>query len=842
MIALILASAGLRLWRLPELPPGLWYDEAYNGMDALRMLETHVFQVFFLGNHGREPMIHYLSALSVAVLGATPYALRLVSALQSLIAVALMYRWLVTMFGDDPDRHWLALTGSAGLAVSFWYLVMTRNSYRANLVPLFVILTGYWFWRGWRTRSAVAFGAAGAALGLSQYTYLSARLLPLTFGLFGLAWSGLAWRNPALVPERRSLWVGLVTMAVSSAAVFLPLGWFYVDHPAAFSYRTGSVFVLNSSQDGLALLRQVLDALRTFVDGSDSNWRHSLPGRAAFDWLTTIGFWAGMVVVLTRIKRPVYLFLLISLLVLWLPACLATPPVNALRLSGLLPVYYAIVALGFLAPVRWLTQRSAWRSYALTARAAAVALLCVVSGSLTAYDYFERWATHPMVYRSYNGALADLTGYLVTQSQRADVILPFDIYAHPTTRFLLHDTFQEAPHPSPLTPGRPVILVSMPDSTSSTYVWLTRTGPGPGSATMFELQSPDALAALVAAGRTVPFDNPYLSAHAAALTDLDQHLPLPINRYPDSHWPPARLTQIENAQALAALVGLAPPLAPVDYDWGHQVRLTGYRVAPAWVKPGQSLVLDLNWQGLEDQPPDYETFVQVVDERADPIGQVYGNSVSVSTKQRWRSGAAAPEQRTLWIGPNAEPGAYLVRLGLANPDTGARLPVYGADGSALGDQLCLGLFYVAAGESDPRPPQTTLQARWGDQITLLGYSLAAPPQQGSAPLRIRLHWQAGSQIDADYTAFVQLLDAGNHLIASQDSQPLAGQYPTSRWQPGEIVVSEFNLTPPGQLAPGDYRLVTGLYDLATGRRLPVSNAAGRPLPDAMVVLLETRLP
>jgi hypothetical protein len=141
---------------------------------------------------------------------------------------------------------------------------------------------------------------------------------------------------------------------------------------------------------------------------------------------------------------------------------------------------------------------------------------------------------------------------------------------------------------------------------------------------------------------------------------------------------------------------------------------------------------------------------------------------------------------------------------------------------------------------DLRVPQSPMQVSLGKQIKLLGYSMLSTI--GEAPaLSVRLHWQATDPIDpigGDYTVFVQLLDEGNQLVTSRDSQPLAGQYPTSRWQPGEVVVDEFSLTLPEHLSSGRYRLVTGMYDLATGQRLPATDAAGQPLPDDMVVLME----
>jgi hypothetical protein len=71
---------------------------------------------------------------------------------------------------------------------------------------------------------------------------------------------------------------------------------------------------------------------------------------------------------------------------------------------------------------------------------------------------------------------------------------------------------------------------------------------------------------------------------------------------------------------------------------------------------------------------------------------------------------------------------------------------------------------------------------------------------------------------------------------------LNGLYPTSAWQPGEIVVDEFELPLPDVLAAGEYSLVTGMYDLATGQRLPVTGRYGQSLPDNMIKLTQVTIP
>ena len=43
LIGLILVGFCLRLWQLPQTPPGLWYDEAYYAMDAAWLLRGSAY-------------------------------------------------------------------------------------------------------------------------------------------------------------------------------------------------------------------------------------------------------------------------------------------------------------------------------------------------------------------------------------------------------------------------------------------------------------------------------------------------------------------------------------------------------------------------------------------------------------------------------------------------------------------------------------------------------------------------------------------------------------------------------------------------------------------------------
>ncbi len=183
--ALTLVAAAMRLWQLDALPPGLFFDEAFNGMDARAVAHGERFPLYFTGNNGREPLYIYLQALMVALLGPKAYALRLTSALIGIATIPVTYLSARMIFGnatddDAPlDPTWLALFAAAGMTVSFWHLSVSRLAFRAVLLPPLGMLAIAYFWRAWVCGRMRDYRWAGFWFALTLYTYTAARLLPL---------------------------------------------------------------------------------------------------------------------------------------------------------------------------------------------------------------------------------------------------------------------------------------------------------------------------------------------------------------------------------------------------------------------------------------------------------------------------------------------------------------------------------------------------------------------------------------------------------------------------------------------------------------------------------------
>lgn len=159
----------------------------------------------------------------------------------------------------------------------------------------------------------------------------------------------------------------------------------------------------------------------------------------------------------------------------------------------------------------------------------------------------------------------------------------------------------------------------------------------------------------------------------------------------------------------------------------------------------------------------------------------------------------------------------------------------------LGVQPGPGGAVIDLGEQGERIPFVRRNARFGEVAELLGYELRPgeprariTPLEGAdertlaagEPLQINLYWRALADTDVDYVLFIHVYDANDQRVAQRDLPLRYSDYPTSRWQPGELVIDRADMPLPA-LPPGDYRLLIGLYDAATGAALPTP--AGVPV-------------
>ncbi len=134
-----------------------------------------------------------------------------------------------------------------------------------------------------------------------------------------------------------------------------------------------------------------------------------------------------------------------------------------------------------------------------------------------------------------------------------------------------------------------------------------------------------------------------------------------------------------------------------------------------------------------------------------------------------------------------------------------------------------------------RPPDTFPQRRprhlrddrIGDGIRLVGYDLIPDAPRAGEILYLQLYWQVEAPPQHDWTVFTHVeavQPSGERTVkAGFDSRPGLGSLPTHRWQPGWLVLDEYQIALPTDLPPADYELTVGLY-LPDGTRIPPTEA------------------
>ena len=135
LLIIFVVGAGLRFWQLGHLPPGLYRDEAYNGLDALGILNGE-HALFFTANNGREPIYIYLSSLFIAIFGRTPLAIRMGAAVLGTGTTLLVYGLSKQWFGRTT-----AIFAAWLWAISVWPIHLSRIGLRVIVAVPVVVLT-----------------------------------------------------------------------------------------------------------------------------------------------------------------------------------------------------------------------------------------------------------------------------------------------------------------------------------------------------------------------------------------------------------------------------------------------------------------------------------------------------------------------------------------------------------------------------------------------------------------------------------------------------------------------------------------------------------------------------
>lgn len=172
-----------RLYKITEIPPSVYWDEASIGYNAYSILMTgkdewgESFPIHFkaFGEY-KLPVYIYSSIPFIAIFGLNEFSIRLSAILFSLGVVVLTYFLAKKIFGSIT----IALFSSFFVSISPWFFLFSRTGYEAT-AGLFFFMLGVLPWL-YFSKNYIYLILSSLSFILSMYSYNSFRIIvPLTF-------------------------------------------------------------------------------------------------------------------------------------------------------------------------------------------------------------------------------------------------------------------------------------------------------------------------------------------------------------------------------------------------------------------------------------------------------------------------------------------------------------------------------------------------------------------------------------------------------------------------------------------------------------------------------------
>ena len=802
--AVLLVAFGLRVAGIDSIPAGLSHDEAYNGVTAIQTLDGQ-YRVFYEINKGIEPLIIYAEALAFRAFGIGPVQLRLVNIIAGMLTIALVYPLTARLF----NRR-VALLAMAGLSISFWAIFVSRLTLRAVLLPPLLLLTLYLFWRALTTRSnltetpptqptnqptaassnppanppsnrpthhptnqrliIIFFALSGLIAGITMYTYLSSRFVPLivltVFGYFRLLRQITKWH-----------WLGLLLHFIIWVAIFTPLLAYFIEHQESFTRRADQVSTIPYLLNGEfgPTWRNTGRTLGMFTFEGDTTDRYNLNGRPVFDWVNGLLFYFGLGLMLWRLPRSLRqagpaVLLLSTLFFMLLPDFITDDSPHFLRTIGALPIVYIVWAVALDTIVQWVERRLAvgqlqqakafspkFITYSL------LLLLLLLTTVHTGYDYFVRWANSPDARHIYGADIAAVARYLKNSENHDLPVISAEYYRDlDPFRFVLH--FQGSP---------PFVI------------WFD------GAQT---LAFPPA-----ASGLSPRYIFPASAPAADIWTDLLKPAPNESNgEFSLYHRPD-----------IDPLIQLQDSLTPINVDVNHDLQLLGYHLMGDATGGGQFQLL-LVWQALRTLPPgtDYTFLVRLLDSQDHVWLESDGNGYDPDD---WQPGVVALQLLKFNLPGDLPPQRYHLIAQVVDRRLGQALPTSTGSADAL-------LGPMTARLSDkPRPIEVNRLPNPVDLsrspaiemtgLALRGFEVDQRTARAGDELLVTLHWQVERQPTQNYRLQFFLTDPHSaEIYRWPPLPPVSDQWPTGQW-PADYWFQDKATLPITSQAP------VGLFDL-----------------------------
>ena len=309
--------------------------------------------------------------------------------------------------------------------------------------------------------------------------------------------------------------------------------------------------------------------------------------------------------------------------------------------------------------------------------------------------------------------------------------------------------------------------------------------------------------------------------------------------------PPFLLRPSYAPPAMASSADLQDGEQQLAVRFGDFAELIGYRIDHEQIGLYQPTKITLVWRVLQATTNNYTVAVTLLDgaNRSLDRHTSFPGRGNFATSL-WQPGQVFRD--VYWVGMGQTARDSLPSLGRVSvamycySATGDRyLPTSNDQGQSLGDSVSFGRLKLAAPEL-PSAAAALPALRFDDSIALETFRASPAAYPFGAEMALDFNWAALAQPAKDYTLFLHLVDQAGNTLSGNDRPLTEGYYPSSLWQAGEQIAHHQTLPMPATLPAGDYTVRIGLYDPATGERLPITDAAGVAQANGEATLLTFR--
>ena len=660
LLLVLLCAAALRLWHIGTIPPGFHFDEAFEGLEAWRILTEPSYRPIFLtGNFGVPPLNSYANAVSFALarmLGAEagPTVMRTTSAVFGVFGVLALFALGVELQCLDAANapkerlsRYLPLLAAASLAVMRWHIHFSRMGIEPVFVPVIWAASLWALLLAWRTGFWLAYAGTGVVVAVGMYAYQGAWIIPFLVAAAALHLLIVAWphrRNEPGSWQRRVL--GLFVAGAVAVLFVFPFAWFFLKNPELLFLRPAQLAIVGDtgSPADNSLARSVAATVTMFApfdNVGDLDPRRNLPGAPALNLWQALPFYVGLIVAFIRIRRPAYSIAVLGLAGLLLPGMFSEYAPHFHRVLGAAAPAALLCGLG----LDWLWQRietsgatrgQEWRWTRIAAPALVIVLLCGAAIT-SARDYFYRWATLPDLFYAFDEGLWQLGQSTAELSAHEPVYITPRGAEHATIAFAWRDRLDNPATLPARFDGRHVFPFS--DGVSDT----------PESYAVIENE--DFRTRLL-----LPEVFPDAET-TAEYTDRRGQVYARIYRRPAGS-EPTRVPRVD----------LVAPL-------GDGIQLMGYDILPKDLVPGESLYLQLHWRTDAAPSQDWTVFTHVVDPATGQVVAGHDSEPGAGSlpTSKWQPGWRILDEYEIPLPADLPGGAYDLYAGLYS-SSGERLP------------------------------------------------------------------------------------------------------------------------------------------------------------------------